>query len=368
MTFYEGYMELDGAEIFSNRRTFTNMQEARGFSPPNSYGSTLPWNFQLASDSIPDADCGDAFDATPPWATDCAESDEFLGFWVFSVSGLDDRHNARTATPRSSWPFGSTMGRLTPTHRTITYEIAMIGLSVRGLNYGMEWLARQVRAVPGCTECGLHEMTIHNVDPALVVDVQSEWTLKDVGVAEGPEWGDWLTEGTARYARQATVSFYAGDPCRYSDPTFLLAELLVVDFPLENTCAGVVGDCNASLFDLVPIIHIIPEDAGGSTPVTVQVLVNNSGDCCTAPGSFDSYLEIHVGVIPVGSRVVIDGGQRTITDGAGNDMSQYIDISGGFVRWAQLACASSLCMIVTPESATGRDTLIAMYYAYRAGC
>jgi hypothetical protein len=229
MTYLAGMLWLDDDEVFNNGRTLANMVAARaaGTLPPNFHfldeedcdcaaynliptQETGPFTTLLAC--LPacfDADNLNQTLADNPWYdVDDFASSEFLGVWVYAVTGLDGRHNARTTTPRGAFPRGSILSPLTPTHRTITYDIALVATSTCGLDYGMQWLEQQL-ASAACAGCDLQTMTVRSCCPPDDDPEYGIWQFKEVGLGEGPEW---LSRSTRGWRSMCAMDTSASSP------------------------------------------------------------------------------------------------------------------------------------------------------------
>lgn len=320
-----------------------------------------------------------------PWydATD-ARSAEFLGVWVNSVTGLDGRHNARGTTPRVAWPKGSVLSPLTPTHRTITYEVTLWATSACGLEYGMEWMEHLFAAA--CRTCSLGEMYVRSCCPPVGNPAYGVWTLKDVGLAEGPEWDAPIESPMASFARDATVSFYAGNPCRYSIPEICQGWINLYEKPFPNVTQPNVVGCviptEKATHDYAPRITI-QVDPGASSPAMVftgygRVVDLGGGLVDSAASTGAVLLKIALLPLPAGHVMVLDGSTRRITFSGPStnwveiDGSAYIDASAGFVQWADLNCTDSTALVANlTASATGAELApprILIELIKRGGC
>lgn len=375
MSFHEGSLILhrDGVltPVFSNYHTFTNMLAARS-------AGTLPRNFIFPS-TDPGCGCGTDYELAgdPPWANaSYGPADDFLGFWVWEASGFDGRHNARPTTPRVSFPAGSMLGPLQPTHRTLTFEVAAIATSQRGLQYGMDWLESLFMRT--CSTCAFDSLIYYTSCPIPDVDSVSDlvvpaWELFECGLADGPEWTDWLTDQTRPYARNFTISFYAGNPCRISyDSTVVEAgAALDVTAPIVPSCWQILDD-TGGLFEIVPTITLTRAAGGASPAILVAVYANPSGSPCAGSPTYDSLAYLLINSIPASTGIEIDFGRRRITyasggSGVGEDASELLDISGGYIDWGAIGCADELYVYIAAQAA-GNSVTAAITRKYRAGC
>lgn len=396
MSFLEGIMWLDGAEVFNNGRTRTNMLAARaaGLLPAQFFIEDCECDAYDLNPTIPTGPFTDFLACGPPCVTetmlnhittenpwydeDIVESSEFLGVTVHSVTGLDGRHNSRNTSPRLAYPRGSILSPLLPSHRTIQYEITLIATSSCGLDYGMQWLERQLGSA-ACTGCGLSEMTVRSCCPPADNPEYGIWTLKEVGLAEGPEWLDPIPSKTvAPYMRDATLAFYAGNPCRFSKPEECLGWSNQWDGSFPSATVTPYFRCCAisapsKIYDYAPIITLEASDLGDSFPFTVLGYAGE--DCSTASiiwngGAPTRDPDFSIGVlsIPGGHRLVLDGSLRQIrfsgpwTDYEEIDGSSFIDATAGFVRWGDIGCEDGMGLVVSVDP----DDLADAYTTYAA--
>lgn len=405
MSFLEGFMWLDTGnpthpgEIFNNGRTYVNMVAARAAGllpasfifPANQDCDCYAYNlnpllpmgpFDTLEACLPDCISTESLNHISPenpWydATDSASSD-FLGYWVLSVEGLDGRHNARNVTPRLGWPRGSHLSPLTPTHRTISYDILLVATSSCGLSYGMEWLEHKLAS--SCSTCALGEMYVRSCCPPTDDPDYGMWILKEVGLAEGPEWGEPPTDGSRGFVREATVSLYAGNPCRFSKAEICKMQDLWYGSPFvfpgavgayTNTCC--ILPPTTKPYDFCPVIKIVQPVTADGLPMQIHAYTGSSSSCSQYGNNrvVDEVQIMNIDLLglPAGHTLTLDGSTRKIilngplTNYEDIDGSAYIDTSGGFVQWSVLACSEEYTAI----KATVDDDVLADAYLAFAG-
>lgn len=136
-----------------------------------------------------------------PWYnTVFPESAEFGGVWVTKVDGLDTTPVSRKITENAG--SGAVPGLHRDTSRTITFEAVLVACTSAGLQYGLGWLACQLRAATADEGSTLEFLGAHpgnsEVDPVKL------WReSRNVVLTQAPE----ITEATGggRPNSQATI-------------------------------------------------------------------------------------------------------------------------------------------------------------------
>lgn len=151
-----------------------------------------------------------------PWyTTQLPESGEFAGIWIFKVDGLGPTPVERTITQAVG--SGGVAGAHRDKPRAIMFEALLIGCSHAGLEYGLDWLACQLRATTTDTRSVLRFLqaspALSGVDPAsLLRDVHGVVLTVEPTVTEEIN-GEGLPNQQATMYRvtweMATVSPYA---------------------------------------------------------------------------------------------------------------------------------------------------------------
>ncbi|WRQ08232.1 minor tail protein [Mycobacterium phage harman] len=137
-----------------------------------------------------------------PWhVAEQPESAEFGGVWLMAVDGLDTMPVSReiSATVGS----GGVAGPSRNPHRTVRFEALLIACSHAGLNYGLQWLACELRRTTTGTTSQLTYLAAHPahsaVDPDTLVRVAN-----GVVLTREPQILEQYAPG-ARQHEQATI-------------------------------------------------------------------------------------------------------------------------------------------------------------------
>jgi hypothetical protein len=138
---------------------------------------------------------------TAPWSsTEFPESLEFGGVWVVRVDGLDTTPVERAITEMTG--SGAVAGIHRDSSRTITFEAILVACSSAGLQYGLGWLACQLRAATVDGGSTLNFLAAHPGNS--FVDPTSLWReARNVVLTQAPEIMEAQGNGIAN--SQATI-------------------------------------------------------------------------------------------------------------------------------------------------------------------
>lgn len=385
MSFLEGYLylqrEVSGpidaytapkGEIFNNGRTVDNLYAARA-------ARTLHPSIKLTGLGC---DCA-AYDVDPngtaraalaPWDDGTAAAGEFLGPYVMSQTGMDGGHNKRDTLPRAAFPYGANLSPLKPGNRVMEFEVMMFSTTPQGLDYGFDWLESEL-LTHGCAVCADSTAWLRSACPRTGDMKEYLWEYHDVGLAEGPTWGEVPVEGVTGYMRQLAVTLFAGDPCRWGPRETCLTSVTI------NTTAQCCTFGSQGRNFHAPTVQI--NVAAGSPTATTNTGLNidiwdanGVTGCSTFLGGAYWHTEVNVLPLPQGSIFYIDARQRRvlISLDAGvtwEDGSRYVDSSAGFIDWDSYACRvndDSVKIILKTDSAPALTMTGTVYSYRRAGC
>lgn len=233
----QGFLHVDGVEVFNNYRTWVALgcgsipgvtvhsvaEPCRGmaidlygaYTPApdgdghagTDYNAPLSYNFNiLYNGGWQQIDWSEP----TPWASSDPASDEFLGFWVesfeFPVSTA-----TRTAYPLVSG--GSRMGRVRYGQREMPVEFLLVSTTDRGMWYGFEWLDSQMNGESGC---GGSVALIRQFCTTATYPLEGLWELHSVGLLDPvADEGSPMKFSTC-LIRSASMTLVAGDAVKHT--------------------------------------------------------------------------------------------------------------------------------------------------------
>lgn len=216
-----------------------------------------------------------------PWAAaNVPESMEFGGIWVMSLDGLGpapvDRPIIELAGP------GAAAGQHRDTSRTLRFEALLIACTNAGLEYGLEWLACQLRDTKDRTDSVLRYFAAHPAHTAADPDALVR-EVHGVVLTKAPEVSDAFTP-TGQQHNQAlmyrvTWEMVVLHPYAYTPPIVLPVDWDLVesqpinwvhgpDCPVEPDCLRLPAlyseECKP---EFVQLVTDPPPVCGGCMPV-----------------------------------------------------------------------------------------------------
>lgn len=138
-----------------------------------------------------------------PWySSRIPESAEFAGAWVLDVKGLGPTPMARTINEMVG--DGAAAGPMRNTSRTVQFDALLLACTNAGLEFGLQWLACQLRDTKATTDSVLRYLTAHPghsaADPAtLVREVHNVVMTKNVTVNEAHNMGGSMNQQATAY-------------------------------------------------------------------------------------------------------------------------------------------------------------------------
>ena len=160
-----------------------------------------------------------------PWHNSLyPESGEFVGVWVTKVGGLDVTPVARKITEMTG--NGGVAAPHRDSSRTITFEAILVACTTAGLQYGLNWLACQLRMSTDADGSTLQYLAAH---PGLSsVDPTTLWReVRSVVLTHAPEIS--AASGGGR-DRQANVYRITWEMVACNPYAFRPADAIVVDW------------------------------------------------------------------------------------------------------------------------------------------
>ncbi|MFD9903933.1 hypothetical protein [Streptomyces sp. NPDC059063] len=231
------FMSLGGVEVANSARLAAYL---------TSVGSPLHSITACGCPTITAESLGDLPYTTPadpdspaPWYdADVPVSEDFTGFLVLTVDGLDEYPVRRTVT--NAVTGGGVLGPARALPRTIVVTGILLGRTCCGVEYGLHWLSEALQGCAG-NECDGDCLELFNCCPDEELDEEClneehRRTLRRVALVDGPRVversGDTCTAGECAVGADIlTVEFtlVAATPWLWTDPVPVIEVLPTVD-------------------------------------------------------------------------------------------------------------------------------------------
>jgi len=220
-------------------------------------------------------------DQAPWFDSDISESARFLGFMIHDVSM--NSVSSRSITTRVSSSGGGSLGPLRNKERRLDFEVLMFACDEASMEYGFRYLTDSLGA-QGCDDgCTLCEAEYRESCPPLQGGAQlveslnrGRWILKNVGLVDGPVWGDLPVESAACHVRMVRFSLVSEMPWKFKCPVVECADVALAGYPTEGTdcdnwdqvlCGKQEIACSVSESLLIGETGLIVSIAAGTVPL-----------------------------------------------------------------------------------------------------
>lgn len=323
------------------------------------------------------------FDQAPWYSEEILESADVLGFFIEEWTGLDNRHTSRSVTRTGRPGGGGQLGLRTSAERVMKFNVLVMGLNERALEYAFQWVAGRLGSA--CASCATSSLLLRRFCPTVDEDL---WTgvaeLREVGLVEDVAWENAPVENAGCFIRRLSFTIAAGDPCMYSSFT---DESALASSGTMATCLTALpigagkADCRPMCSDLPAscrnvFTFEVPESPGAYAPIVT--LFNDSAapvvplrlicyadpnDVGVAPNPCGLQIlgEIYTQVIPPWTEVVWDVAARKVLY---SDAST-VGLEGGFrlmdavdpphSRFFVLPCGTSHIVVEPATTCLTRD-------------
>lgn len=238
---YLGYLQLDCRELANANRVVDHLNGLSAVQHDYSGGDCGCRHLRVGYDSTWPGLTYDR-DVTP-WHNDSVPaSDQFVGVWPMSITGLDSVPVQRDVVDLVC------AGGAAPVHRdtvrVIDVEVLVVGCTNAGAQFGLQWLACQLRqaTVRGGTE--LDFLAAHPEDstrPPAELEAELFRSVRSVVLTQAPTVTDYSGKGNGHPNRQASVlrvqfQLTALNPYVYENPTmFQVSWNSVQNLPIQWT-------------------------------------------------------------------------------------------------------------------------------------
>lgn len=268
-------------------------------------------------------------DVAPWYSLATPESAHFYGFVMEKAEDLTTTPIKREVRNRINPLGGATLGQLRKAARTIKFTVLAFGAYDSALDYGYRWLGEQLTTQ--CSECETCDMTVRTSCPPLGDEPSYEewdtgrWTLKEVGLIEGPRYEEPPVVGSECNVRRISFTMVVGVPHGFKCPINQLDEYSWISDLYGKVPA--MDEAYVWLDSQVNDLQANGNSANGSTLLTDEIL---GGTNPAAADSADPLFLKHSGenylYLPGTA-----GNSLTVPDSAQLDItSNTIEMSGRF--------------------------------------
>lgn len=203
----------------------------------------LNWGWNAEDQPVPAVYTNPATDDASWYDASIPESIDFLGFMIEDVT--QNAITARKITTRLSSSGGGTLGPLRAKERRLDFTVLMFACNESAMEYGFRYLTDALGS-PGCDDgCTLCDAEFRDSCPSVDGSVASlnkgRWLLKNVGLVDGPIWGDPVVKGANCNIRRVKFSLVSEMPWKFKCPVVECA-----DIPLDPGPADGVNCVNWS--------------------------------------------------------------------------------------------------------------------------
>lgn len=277
---------------------------------------------QPATYTTPEADQAPWFDASIP------ESGDFFGFLIEEVT-QGASVASRSVTTRVSSSGGGVIGPLRNRERRWDFTVLMFACNELAMEYGFRYLTDALGTQgcsDGCTLCDAEFRDscpqVDGTNPSLN---KGRWLLKNVGLVEGPIWGENpVNNGQGCNIRRATFSIASEYPWKFKCPVTECSNVALAGYPSDGTncdnwseilCGKQEVSCSVSEGLIIGETGLIIEVQAGSVPlqhIEIAIRPDKFGYECDAGTRPPGYTRsdpcdlIYIPEIPASSRLVYD--------------------------------------------------------------
>jgi hypothetical protein len=324
-----------------------------------------------------------ATDDAPWYDANIPESLGFLGFMIENVNV--NAISARKTTTRMSSSGGGVLGPLRSKERRLDFTVLMFACNELSMEYGFRYLTDAL-GTPGCDdECTLCDAEFRDSCPEVDGTIPSlnkgRWILKNVGLVDGPVWGDNPLKGSACNIRRVTFSLVSELPWKFKCPVVECQDIALAGYPSDGVdcvnwdeilCGQQEVSCAVSENLVIGETGMIIEITAGSVPlqhIDISIRPDPYGYECDETSRPPGYVRsdpcdrIVVPWIPASSTLVYDTSieqVKIVLPGGGEiDGTAYISTDEGSApTFPTLRCGTFCVSVAVSEcSVVGSSTV-----------
>lgn len=292
----------------------------------------LNWAWGTNDQPVPAQYTNPATDDAPWYDASIPESLGFLGFMIEEVK--ENAISARTIVTRLSSSGGGTLGPLRSKERRLDFTVLMFACNELSMEYGFRYLTDALSS-SGCDDdCVLCDAEFRDscppVDGSSASLNRGRWLLKNVGLVEGPVWGDPPIKSSCNL-RRATFSLVSEYPWKFKCPVVECSGLEFAGTPADTAgCANATDilcgahevSCAISESLIIGETGLVISVQAGTVPlqhIEIAIRPDKFGYECNAGSRPVGYTRvdpcdlIYIPYLPASHTLVYDTSLETIT-------------------------------------------------------
>lgn len=273
-------------------------------------------------------------DLAPWYDPGIPESSGFLGFMIEEV--VQNAISVRRTNTRVSSSGGGVLGPLRSKERRLDFTVLMFACNEISMEYGFRYLTDAL-GTPGCNGDCLSLCDAEYRDSCPDTDGSSaslnrgRWMLKNVGLVEGPVWGENPLSGSTCNIRRVTFSLVSEMPWKFKAPVVECLDLAFEGYPADGAscvnwsdilCGEREVSCSVEEPLLIGETGLILEINSGSSPlqhIRIAIRPDSLGYECDPNSAPPGYVRvdptdlIYIPWMPADSQIIYDTSVETIT-------------------------------------------------------
>lgn len=293
----------------------------------------LNWAWNAEDQPVPALYTNPATDDAPWYDASVSESLGFLGFMIEDVK--ENAIAARSIVTRLSSSGGGTLGPLRAKERRLDFTVLMFACNELSMEYGFRYLTDALSS-SGCdNDCVLCDAEFRDSCPSVDGSSASlnkgRWLLKNVGLVEGPVWGESPLKSPSCNLRRVTFSLVSEYPWKFKCPIVECSALPFVGTPADTVdCANATDilcgqhevSCSVSESLIIGETGLVISVLAGSVPlqhIEIAIRPDKFGYECNPSSRPVGYTRvppcdlIYIPYLPASHTLVYDTSLETIT-------------------------------------------------------
>lgn len=328
--------------------------------------------------TAPDLDGAEWYDP------DVVESVGFMGYMIESIEGMDGKVGKRKLKSRASGSGGGILGSYRLGGRTLKVTALMFACDECSMEYGFRYLANQLADLQcgGCDLCDAEVLTCcTDVCGIPTYDelTKGRWQLRDVGLVEGPVWGETPIDNLACYVRRVEFTVASEQPWLYSCERPIVEEEPLSE-AVENECDIESWLCEPAklctrMEESSPIgetaFRVLIEAATQLDNIRITVTPDQFGFVCEGEQYVEPCAEIIIPTIPEGYTFELDTASRKMTvtrpGGSTADGTSWIQTEPGVSpTWPVATCGKyTICIESDRCGPDESESLVSIWTVHR---
>lgn len=294
----------------------------------------LNWAWDADDLPVPALYTTPAGDDAPWYDASISESAKFLGFMIENVD--QNAITARSIKTRLSSSGGGTLGPLRAKERRLDFSVLLFACNESSMEYGFRYLTDALGSSgcdDGCTLCDAEfRDSCPSVDGSVTSLNKGRWLLKNVGLVDGPVWGEpVLKSGGGCNVRRVTFSLVSEMPWKFKCPVVECSDVALAGYPADGVlcvnwddiiCGKQEVSCSVTEELIIGETGLIIEVKAGSVPlqhIEIAIRPDRFGYECDEASRPVGYVRttpcdlIYIPILPASHTLIYDTSTESIT-------------------------------------------------------